>query len=68
MRKLTNLENVQYLQIERDKRDAIKDIRASLKRQNVIAILKELHTIGSISSSNYEENLKLLLEHEGFKI
>lgn len=60
--------NLEHSQIEREKRDAIVSIKSSLKRQNAIAILKELYTIGSLSKEEYESDLKLLLTNEGFKI
>lgn len=60
--------NLEHSEIERAKRDAIVSIKASLKRQNAIAILKELYAIESITKEEYERDLKLLLTNEGFKI
>lgn len=60
--------NLEHSQIEREKWDAIVSMQSSLKRQNAIAILKELYTIGSLSKEEYEIDLKMLLKNEGFTI
>lgn len=46
----------------------LSSISASLKRSNLIIILKELHDLGKISDDGYAEDLVRVAEMEGYTI
>ena len=60
--------NAEYDEMMRDQRRALNSIRVSMTRANMIAGLKELHTVKGISTASYIDTLASILEREGIDI